>query len=102
MANKNRTSQKRKLPIFPVAVVVILVALVAFAWIYGKKETPKKIDVPSTPVSVSSVEQSLAPYRGQVIILDIWATWCGPCIKEIPDFVKLREKYASQGFEIIG
>jgi cytochrome c biogenesis protein CcmG/thiol:disulfide interchange protein DsbE len=102
MATKSKSSQKSKLPIFPIAVVVILIALVGFAWFYGKKESPKKIEIPTTPVMVSSVEQSLEPYRGKVVILDIWATWCPPCIREIPDFIKLQNQYRSQGLEIIG
>lgn len=102
MANKSRGAKKSKLPILAIAVVIILVALVGFAWMYGKKENPKRIEVSATPLTISSVEQSLEPYRGQVVILDIWATWCGPCKAEIPDFIKLREKYGDQGFEVIG
>ncbi|MBN1806555.1 MAG: TlpA family protein disulfide reductase [Sedimentisphaerales bacterium] len=45
---------------------------------------------------------SLADYRGKVVILDFWATWCPPCIKEIPDFVELYEQYKDKGFAMIG
>jgi thiol-disulfide isomerase/thioredoxin len=102
MVNKRRMGSKSKLPILAMAVVIILVALGGFAWMYGKKEAPAMPPVSATPLTVTSVEQSLEAYRGQVVILDIWATWCGPCIKEIPDFIQLRAKYASQGFEIVG
>lgn len=39
---------------------------------------------------------------GKVILLNFWGTWCGPCRKEIPDFVKLYEKYQNDGLEIVG
>lgn len=44
----------------------------------------------------------LSEYRGKTIMINFWATWCGPCRKEIPELVKLKNKYGEQGFEIIG
>ena len=44
----------------------------------------------------------LADYRGKVVLLNFWGTWCGPCRKEIPDFIELVDKYQESGLEIIG
>ena len=44
----------------------------------------------------------LAFYRGKVVLLDFWATWCDPCRDEIPHFVELQQKYGDRGFQIIG
>ncbi len=44
----------------------------------------------------------LSDYRGKVVILDFWATWCPPCKAEIPGFVNLYDKYKDEGLEIVG
>jgi len=45
---------------------------------------------------------SLSTYRGQVVLLDFWATWCDPCREEIPHLVELQNKYRDQGLQIVG
>ncbi len=45
---------------------------------------------------------SLASYKGKAVLVNFWATWCAPCKIETPWLVELREKYAAQGFEILG
>ena len=47
-------------------------------------------------------EVSLKSYRGKVVLLNFWATWCPPCRKEIPSMVKLYKRYKDKGLEIIG
>jgi len=45
---------------------------------------------------------SMSDLRGKVILLNFWGTWCGPCRMELPDFVKLHNKYNKDGLEIVG
>ena len=45
---------------------------------------------------------SLSQYKGKIVILDFWATWCPPCRKEIPHFIELQNEYRDKGVEIVG
>ena len=44
----------------------------------------------------------LSDFRGKAVLLNFWATWCGPCKIEMPWFVELQNQYAAQGFQIVG
>lgn len=51
---------------------------------------------------LSGQQIRLSTYRGKVVLLDFWATWCVPCREEIPHFIELQRRYAGQGLQIVG
>ncbi|MGH9883514.1 MAG: TlpA family protein disulfide reductase [Pyrinomonadaceae bacterium] len=48
------------------------------------------------------IEQKLTAYRGKIVVLNFWATWCIPCRKEMPDLAAIQNDYAALGIQVIG
>jgi len=96
------------LGVFLGLVVAVGLFFVNRYWITPATTTVAKADgqFPQAPgfslTSLSGNQINLKNYRGKVVLLDFWATWCGPCRLEIPGFVQLQNKYGSQGLKIVG
>ena len=90
---------------------IVLVAVVAFAAAagYGINAWRVRADhgaaegvMASRLADIDGRLQPLSQWRGKVLVVNFWATWCAPCREEIPGFVRLQEKYGDRGLQFIG
>ena len=58
--------------------------------------------VPFSVEGLDGKKITLADYKGKVVLLDFWATWCMPCKVEMPNVIRIHKKFNKKGFEIIG
>ena len=87
-----------------------VIALVALVWgcaVFARAEAPaKKLDLRTAELylrTLSGESTVLRPFAGsKVTLVNLWATWCGPCREEMPALDRLHKKYKAQGFSVIG
>ena len=58
---------------------------------------PKTVE----PISAAEFRQLLVHHQGKVVLVNLWATWCAPCLKELPELAKLQEQYRDKGLQVI-
>jgi thiol-disulfide isomerase/thioredoxin len=99
-----------------IAIIVLTVAALIGVTVYADRATrlstnhkvALRADAQEKPApeirlkDLNGKEVSLADYKGQVVLLNFWATWCDPCRVEIPWLIDLQAKYASRGFTVVG
>lgn len=101
------------------AKLVIFVTAAGIALVGGLAVRLTGWSEPATPVVLASAagvaglmgahlpdtngqRKTLEQWRGHVLVVNFWATWCIPCRQEIPEFIKVQEKWASRGVQVVG
>ena len=91
-----------------VAGVVLLLALVLGAGVHflGDELFPVSVGSKAPPIQGVTLdsarrEKSLADYKGKVVLLNVWATWCEPCRVEMPSIEKLHKEFGTQGLAVV-
>ncbi len=121
MADDNATSDETMWTpgrILATAVVAVLVATIGYVFFFGHVDvkTDSRVALPGTPVSdttttvvsdfsiptMDGATINLSNYRGKVVVLDFWATWCPPCREEIPQLVRIADQNRARGLEVVG
>ena len=87
---------KRKL------IIVLMFALMSFSLFAAKTNKKEDVKVPNIVLQDQyGKKHNLADYKGKVVVINFWATWCGYCVRELPDFEKVYKELGSNAKDVI-
>jgi len=92
-------------PLFAFIFILLILISVLFANHQSQKEQQALAPTPLINFSLANLAGEITPiskWRGKILIINFWATWCPPCLKEIPDFIALQNEYADKNVQFIG
>jgi cytochrome c biogenesis protein CcmG/thiol:disulfide interchange protein DsbE len=83
-------------------VILSVVLLAAMTACYGGSRPPRiGTNAPAFTVQDSDKTITLNQFRGQVVVLNFWATWCAPCVEEVPSLVEMQRRLKSKGVTVV-
>lgn len=88
-------------------IAAIIILAIGYS-IYHFRRAPRPKNVSSTAIfnaqlpDLAGIRQPLEQWRGKVLVVNFWATWCPPCRHEIPRFIELQKRYGAQGLQFVG
>ena len=86
------------------AVVAVILALVGYGWTMRGRFLPVEVGSSAPEVRATDLRgtpRKLSDLKGQVVLLNIWATWCGPCQQEMPSMQRLYQQLKPEGLHIV-
>ena len=87
----------------PIKIIKILVILIVMTGCAPEAEVFVMKDAPDfTLKSLTGERISLKDFTGSIVLVDFWATWCGPCLMTIPELIHLQDKYRDRGVVVLG
>jgi thiol-disulfide isomerase/thioredoxin len=82
--------------------ILLIASMVFFQHAVRQESQARTANLQFVVDDISGKRIALDSYRGHVILLDFWATWCAPCRKQIPEFIDLYKRYKSRGVIVLG
>ncbi|NCQ34257.1 redoxin family protein [bacterium] len=80
--------------------ILVLAILMGFSGIVGQAVAADG-DAPAPSAILAAKDFHIEDFHGQVVLLDFWASWCGPCKESVPWLVKMQHKYGSEGLVVV-